>query len=99
MFIDKEQNTIGKLYDYLKANPKAILEVEFPSEPVFQAVNDGAYETDNGLDIDEEGYEEYNAILLQRLDNKEYVELSYLHFPLRITCNGVFVAGTVQVEK
>ena len=69
------------------------------SIPVFLAVNDGAYETDYGLDIDEEGYEEYNAILLQRLDNKEYVELTYLHFPLCIICNGVFVTGTVQVEK
>ena len=96
MFTDKEQNTIAKLYRFLKANPRAILDVEFEGVPIYKAVKDTSYETDNGLEIGENGYEEFYAILLQRLDNKEYVELTYLHFPLRITCNGVFVAGTVQ---
>ena len=96
MFTEKEQNTVGKLYRFLKVNPTAILDVEFEGLPIFKAIKDTSYETDNGLNIDEEGYEEFYAILLQRLDNKEFVELTYLHFPLRITCNGVFVAGTEQ---
>ena len=96
MFTDKEQNTIGKLYRFLKANPRAILEVEFEGGPVYKAIKDTSYETDNGPEIEEKGYEEFYAILLQRLDNKEYVELTYLHFPLRITCNGVFIAGIAQ---
>ncbi len=96
MFTEKEESTIGKLYRFLKANPKATLLVEFEGQPAFKAIMDTAYETDNGLEIDEEGYEEFNAILLERLDNGEYVELTYLHFPTRITCNGEFVAGTAQ---
>ena len=96
MFSEKEQNTIGKLYRFLKNNPNAILQVEFDGQAVFQAIKDTSYETDNGLEPDEEGYEEFYAILLQRTDNNEAVELTYKHFPLLVTCNGKYVAGTKQ---
>ena len=96
MFTEKEQNTIGTLYRFLKNNPNAILQVEYEGQPMFQAVKDTSYETDNGLEVDEEGYEEYYAILLRRTDNKELVELTYKHFPLRITSNGKYVAGTQE---
>ena len=91
MITEREEKTIGKLYGFLKANPNAILDVEFASES-FKAIKDGCYETDNGLEMDEEGYEEYNAILLQRVDNGKYVELTYRHFPRRISCDGRVIA-------
>ena len=94
----KEENTIGVLYRFLHKYPNEVIEVEFENEPKYQAVMDTAYDTDNGLEMDEEGYEEFSAILLERLDNKELVELTYHHFPKRITCNGKFVAGTDEHE-
>ncbi len=98
MFTEKEQGTIAMLYRFLKRNPGAILNVEFEGQPPFEAVKDTSYETDNGLELGEEGYEEFYAILLQRIDNKELIELTYLHFPVRITCNGEFVAGTAATS-
>lgn len=96
MITAKEEKTIGKLFDFLEAHPKAVLEIEFDHEERFSAVKEGRYDTDNGLEMDDEGYEEFSAILLERLDNKELIELTYRHFPKCITCNGKFVAGTEQ---
>ena len=90
----KEESTIGVLYRFFHKHRHDVIEVEFNHEPKYQAIMDTAYDTDNGLEMDEEGYEEFAAILLKRLDNDELVELSYHHFPKRITCNGEFVAGT-----
>ena len=87
MITDREENTIGKLYDFLKANPNAILDVEFGFES-FKAIKDGCYETDNGLEMDEEGYEEYHAILVRRADTGKLFEITYKNFPSRISANG-----------
>ncbi len=98
MFNEKEQNTIGVLYRFLKQHPTAMLLVEFEGQTPFIAQKDTSYETDNGLELDEEGYEEFYAILLRRQEDKELIELTYHHFPKRITCNGEFVAGTESIK-
>ena len=95
-FSEKEQSTIGRLFRFFTNHPKAIVEVTFSANEPFLAKADGFYETDNGLETNEDGYEEFYAILLKRLDRGEYVELTYLHFPKCITYNGEFVAGTAE---
>lgn len=85
----KEESTIGKLYDYLNRNPKEELTLSFPGFPKYKAVLDTCYETDNGLEIDEDGYEEYAAILLRRIDTGELIELTYHDFPARLNAKGL----------
>ena len=98
MFTQKEESTIGVLYRFLHRHPNEVIEVEFENESKYQAVMDTSYDTDNGLEMDEEGYEEFYAILLRRQEDKELIELTYHHFPKRITCNGEFVAGTESIK-
>ncbi len=38
-----------------------------------------------------QGYEEYHAMLLRRTDTGELFEISYKHFPRRISANGEVV--------
>ena len=83
----KEENTIGTLYLFLHQHPHTILSVKMEAES-FTAVMDSAYDTDNGLELDEEGYEEFSAILLERQDNGALVELTYHHFPQTIQADG-----------
>ncbi|MBQ6472322.1 MAG: hypothetical protein IJJ33_10085 [Victivallales bacterium] len=88
LITQKEENTIGTLYMFLHQHPHAILSVEMGGEESFTAVMDTAYDTDNGLEMDEEGYEEFSAIVLERQDNGEFVELTYHHFPKVIQVEG-----------
>ena len=94
MIQEKEEKTIGVLYDFFEKHPMAVVTVEFENERPFLATFDGDYETDNGLEIDEVGYEEFIAILLQRKDNGQLEELTYHRFPKRILWGNEVVAGT-----
>ncbi len=85
MFYEKEKKNFALLYDFVYRNPQCSLNVVMENGDVFQAEYDTDYETDNGLEMDEKGYEEYHAILLRRLDTGEYVEITYKNFPCRIT--------------
>ena len=44
------------------------------------------YETDNGLEEDEAGYEEYHAIGFLNLETNELFELNYNNMPTSIMC-------------
>lgn len=94
MFSPKEYTTIRRLFCFFEEHKDAKVLVEFEKQKPFMATMDMIYETDNDLEIDDKGYEEFYAILLKRLDNGKYEELTYLHFPMRITYNGEFIAGT-----
>ena len=49
------------------------------------------YESDNGLEDDEEGYEEYNAIAFLNIETNELFEINYLNLPKTIVCGDVEV--------
>ena len=91
---EKEKDTIGVLYKFLSQHPGAVLTIEFDRGDSFVAIFDTAYETDNGLEVTESGYEEFNAILLQRKDNGQLEELTYHRFPKRILWGNEVVTGT-----
>ena len=88
MIYDKEKNTFGVLYAFISRNPYVPLDIELENGELFQAVFDTDYETDNGLEMDEEGYEEYHAILVRRADTGKLFEITYKNFPKRISANG-----------
>lgn len=47
------------------------------------------YETDNGLEDDEDGYEEYNDIAFLNVKTDELFEINYLNLPNSIVCGDV----------
>ncbi|MBQ6470343.1 MAG: hypothetical protein IJJ33_00030 [Victivallales bacterium] len=98
MIFIAEKETFGKLYAFTSTNPDAILTITMNNGVVFNAVADTDYETDNGLEMSDPGYEEFHAMLLRRIDTGELLEITYHNFPRRITCDGVFVAGSEEME-
>lgn len=51
------------------------------------AVYDTDYESDNGLDDDEEGYEEYHSIAFKRISDGTLFEVNYHQIPIRALCD------------
>ena len=49
------------------------------------------YESDNGLEDEEEGYEEYNAIAFLNIATDELFEINYLNLPKSIVCGDIEV--------
>ena len=52
-----------------------------------EAVYDTDYESDNGLDEDEEGYEEFQCIAFQRINDGSLFEVNYHQIPVKATCD------------
>lgn len=53
-----------------------------------ETVYDTDYESDNGLDEDEEGYEEYHCILFKRISDGHLIEVNYHQIPAKVECDG-----------
>ncbi|QSX06735.1 hypothetical protein JYG23_04625 [Sedimentibacter sp. zth1] len=56
-----EERIMTALTYYWKMNPQEELTFEWKDGTIIKAVITTFYETDNGLEMEEEGYEEYNA--------------------------------------
>lgn len=53
-----------------------------------EAVYDTDYESDNGLEEDEEGYEEYQCIAFKRISDGTLFEVNYHQIPIKAICDG-----------
>lgn len=60
-----EERLMVALGEYWQSNPSNKLIFEWKDETVIEAVILTFYETDNGYEMEEEGYEEYNACALK----------------------------------
>ena len=53
-----------------------------------EATYDTDFESDNGLEEDEDGYEEYQCILFKRVSDGVLVEVNFHQIPVKVICDG-----------
>ena len=89
-FYEKEKNGFVELVLFInqRYNAGDVFDLKFEliyEDITIVATYDTMFETDNGL-YDEEGYEEYNAIVFLNLETNELFEVNYLNLPNTIMC-------------
>ena len=92
----KENNGFTKLLRFIneKYDENIVFDLEFKfiyETKTITAKYDTMYETDNCLEDDEEGYEEYNAIAFLNVATDELFEINYLNLPKSIVCGDIKV--------
>lgn len=91
-FNEKEKILIGTLIQFQRANPNEIYHILYQDNTEIKAVYDTDFESDNGLDLEEYGYEEYWACVFKLKEVLRYgnsipchigglFELNYKNFP------------------
>ncbi len=91
---EKENNGFSDLLQFInkKYDENVVFDLEFIfiyENETITAKYDTMYETDNGLEDDEECYEEYNAIAFLNTATDELFEINYLNLPKSIVCDNV----------
>lgn len=84
--INKQRFEILLQHTHAYANGKYVL-YDNTGKSV-EAVYDTDYESDNGLDEDEEGYEEYQCIAFKRISDGGLFEVNYHQIPVKVECDG-----------
>lgn len=101
MFFSKEEEKImGNLFKDISEEPHKIYTLNFEDGSILEVKQDTCYETDNGLDEDDEQYQEYHACAMRiksvikdatlekRYREQMLIEISYLNYPKSIIdCN------------
>ncbi len=77
--IDKK-NLMNKLRAYVEKNRKTIYTLK-NKDKIIKVYLDTAYDSDNGLALDDENYEEYFCILFQKISDGSFVEINYHNLP------------------
>lgn len=72
------------LHLYANDHPSSLFRFVDDTGNSLFATFDTAYETDNGLEPDEDGYEEYNAMAFCEESTKELFEISYHNLPAEV---------------
>lgn len=90
MLTELEQGRFSQLLSYLHNHPRASYTLVLPSESV-DAEYETDFESDNGLDEDNPGYEEYQSIVFKRKDNGILFEINYHNIPEQIYSNNTLI--------
>lgn len=64
-FSEKEEKIIGNLFKDISEEPYKIYILEFYDGSILKAQMDTCYESDNGLEEDDEQYQEYYACAME----------------------------------
>ena len=88
MIKEELEQKLETLHQYVTDNPDAELKMIDESGSFIFATFDTAYASDNGLDPEEEGYEEYNAIAFCEKTTGELFEMAYFNIPTEVWHNG-----------
>ena len=86
-----EKGAFSTLLRYFHQHPTSIYQLILKDGRMIKASYDTDYESDNGLEDDEEGYEEYHCILLKNIIDNSLFEINYHNFPERVECGGMQV--------
>lgn len=84
-FYEKENNGFSELYRYVLNHRDKIYTFLYNGSKIIAAF-DCMYESDNGLEDDEAGYDEYHAIGFINLDTNELFEVNYSNMPVSVMC-------------
>ncbi len=96
-FSEQEEKIIGNLFKDISEEPYKIYILEFNDGSILKAQMDTCYESDNGLEEDDEQYQEYYACAMEIIKvikdttpEKKYkermlIEINYLNYPKSIT--------------
>ncbi len=87
-FTEKELNGFDKLFQYAWNAGESTIFKFVNDDVIIKARVDCFYETDNGLELDNPNYEEYNAIAFENVETHELFEINYLNLPQAVYCNG-----------
>ena len=69
-------------------NPGGVFELRDSKGQTVTATYDTDYETDNGLDVSEPGYKEFQGIAFRRTDNGALFEVNCQQIPVSAKCDG-----------
>ena len=92
-FSQKEEQIMSPLFRLISDNPNAVFRFELTDNSVVTARLDTCYETNNGYEDDERGFEEYFACLFKieeivqnkaRYKKGDFIEINYHNFPKSI---------------
>lgn len=97
MFFSKEEEKIiGNLFKDISEEPHKVYILKFEDGSILEVEQDTCYETDNGLDEDDEQYQEYyacamrirnvikDATIEKRYKEHMLIEINYLNYPKSI---------------
>ena len=96
MINNKENKYFDKLYIYVHEHMNDIYDIYYDNNIIVKAKYDTDYETDNGLELDEKGYEEYCEMLFKPINGDGFIVLNYNTLPLKIMCNGLEIYSKEQ---
>ncbi len=83
-----EIETFDFLYNFIHEHAEGVYHMTFQDGLQVSAEYDTDYETDNGIDIDEAGYEEYIAIIFRNTADNTLFEVNCFSFPTKVIYNG-----------
>ena len=93
-FSDTEKQIMGNLFKSINENESELYTLSFSNGDIFAAKADTCYETDNGLDENEKGVEEFHACAFRiveifvnksgSLEKGKLIEISYHNYPQEI---------------